>query len=159
MAKTKITKALKEKAKECALSGLTHAQTAIALGISRSTLYTKNYIDILDTIKEAENDLRIDVAQDLRTASNNGEVTAQIFLAKRLNLFSASYKMPQIKSVKTALTQISRINADLASGLIPLELSNSLIKNISEYLKAYELSKLSESVSEIQAQLDEQKKF
>ena len=109
----------------------------------------------MDTIRDAEDELRRDIAEDLKTASNNGEVSAQIFLAKRLGLYATSYKMPQIKSTKSALAQISRINSDLASGVIPFELASTLIKNIETFLKAYEVNILQEELQELKDQFEE----
>jgi len=58
--------------------------------------------------------------------------------------------MPQIKTVKTALTQISRINSDLASGELNAELANNLIKNISLFLKAFELNDIEKRLIELE---------
>ena len=146
--KSKITPKLIKDAKEYALSGFTHRQIAKSLNISPTTLY-KN-VDIMNTINKAEDELRRDIAQDIRTSSNNGEVSAQIFLSKRLNLYSTTYKMPQIKTVKTALTQISRINSDLANGVLPVELANNLIKNIDLFLKAFEVNELEKRIEQLE---------
>lgn len=133
------------KAREYALNGFTHRQIAKSLGISHSTLYANS--DIMDTIRKAEDDLREKIANDIIHSSSKGEVSVQIFLTKRLNLFSVSYKMPQIKSISSALTQLARINADLASGELPIELANNLIKNIELFMKAYEIHELEERIT------------
>lgn len=151
MGKSKVTPKLIAEAKELALNGFTHRQIAQSLRISPTTLYKS--VDLMDTIRDAEDDLRRDIAEDLKTASNNGEVSAQIFLAKRLGLYATSYKMPQIKSTKTALAQISRINSDLASGVIPFELASTLIKNIEVFLKAHEAYVTDVRIAEIEQQL------
>lgn len=138
--KKKITPKLIAEAREFALSGFSHLQIMKCIGISNSAFYKNE--ELLHTIREAEAELRQQIADDIRNSSNMGEVSAQIFLSKRLNLYHTSYKMPQIKSVKTALTQIARVNADLANGNIPPELASSLIKNIETFIKAYEVSDL-----------------
>ena len=151
MAKLKITPKFIAEAKGLALNGFTHRQICQSLKISPTTFY--KHTNLVDTIREAEDDLRRDIAEDLKTASNNGEVSAQIFLAKRLGLYATSYKMPQIRSTKTALAQISRINSDLASGVIPFELATTLIKNIEVFLKAYEVNVINDRLQEIEEEL------
>lgn len=141
-----------EEVREYTLNGFSHSQTARALNISRSTLYVKS--DIMDTIKKAEFELRQQVAKDILSSSNGGEVTAQIFLSKRLNLFSVSYEMPQVKDMKTALQQINIINQDLASGEIPSELANNLIKNIGLFIKTYESSELEKKLDNLEEKLN-----
>lgn len=150
--KKKITPKLIELARELSLAGFTHRQIAKSLNISPTTLYAN--ADIMNTIKEAEDILRINIANDIRNSSGKGEVSAQIFLSKRLNLFTTSYKMPQIKTVESALTQISRINSDLASGLIPQELANNLIKNCLAFVNAFEVNELAKEIEEIKERLD-----
>ena len=154
--KKKVTPKLIAEAREYALSGFTHRQICLSVGISPATFY--KHIDLVNTIRQAEDDLRRDIAEDIKTSSNNGEVSAQIFLAKRLGLYSTSYKMQQIKTTKAALSQISRINADLASGIIPQELAAALIKNIEIFLKAFELNEIDIRVSEIEEQLKDRKR-
>ena len=152
----KVTPEFIERAEQLALRGFSHSQIYKHLNIASSTFYSN--AELVSTIRKAEDTLRIDIADDLKTASNNGEISATIFLAKRLGLFATSYKMPQIKSIKTALTQISRINQDLANGTLPSELASALIKNISEFIKAYEVTELAQSIAEIQEQLNDKKK-
>ena len=155
MAKKKIYDL--EMVKSLAMSGHTHLQIAKALNISKTTLYARS--DISDAIKEAETDLRQKVAQDLLDRSGSDLSSASsIFLAKRLNLYSTTYHMPQIRSVKSALTQISRVNSDLASGTIPSELASALIKNIQTFLSAYETNELEIRVEQIEKTLQERKK-
>ena len=140
--------------KDLALSGFTHRQIAKTLNISPTTLYKRT--DIMDTIKAAESELRIKVANDIKKSCESGEVAAQIFLSKRLNLFSVSYKLPQVKTIKAALTQINKINSDLAAGLIPYELAAALIKNLEIYIKGYELSELENRLTKLEEALNEE---
>ena len=142
--KKKITPALIAEARELAKDGFSHLQIAKSIGVASSTLYADS--EMMDTIYEAEMELRKEIANDIRNSSNNGEVSAQIFLSKRLNLHHTSYKMPQIKTVKSAMSQISRINSDLASGALPTELATSLIKNIETFIKAHEVNVLEERI-------------
>ncbi len=146
----KVTPKLIAKAKEYALCGFSHLQIAKSVGIANSTLYADS--NLMDTIREAESELREQIANDIKASSGSGEVSAQIFLSKRLNLYQTQYKMPQIKSVKTALTQISRVNSDLADGTLPPELANNLIKNIETFIKAYEVSTLEERIIALENQ-------
>ncbi len=152
----KVTPEFIERAKDLALRGFSHNQIYKHLGIASSTFYSNP--ELMSTIRSAEDDLRIDIADDLKTASNNGEVSASIFLAKRLGLFATSYKMPQIKSIKTALTQISRINTDLASGELPPELASALIKNIDSFLSAFQTNVQDKRIAEIEEMLSERNK-
>ena len=146
--KKKVTPEFIAEAKELALSGFTHLQIQKSLGISHTTFYA--HPELIATIREAEQELRLAIVNDIKSSSNNGEVAAQIFLSKRLNLFTTSYKMPQIKTVKSALTQISRINADLANGVLPPELANNLIKNIDTFIKAFEVSELEKRIEALE---------
>ena len=141
-----------------AASGMSTRQIAAALGIARSTLYKK--ADIVDTIKDQQQQLRLKVAKDLlkRSSSDLGS-SATIFLAKRLGLYSCEYDMPQIRSIKSAVKQISRVNSDLAAGTVTSELATHLISNLTAYIRAYEVSELAESVAAIQQQLDDQKGY
>ena len=135
--------------KKLASCGYSNLQIAEAVGISKTYLY--NTVAITDTIKEAQAELRQKIAQDLIDRSETDSTsTASIFLSKRLNLFATTYKMPQIKSVKSALTQISRINSDLASGSIPPELANNLIKNIETFIKTFEVSELEKRIERLE---------
>ncbi len=142
--KKKITPTLIAEARELAKDGFSHLQIAKSIGISSSTLYADS--DMMDTIRGAEDELRREIANDIRNSSNNGEVSAQIFLSKRLNLHHTSYKMPKVISVSGAMSQISRINSDMAAGLLPLELGNTLIKNLETYLKAFEVNELEQRI-------------
>jgi len=154
--KKKVTPEFIAEARDLSLSGFTHLQIQKSLGISHTTFYA--HPELIDTIREAEQELRLDIVNDIKSSSNNGEVAAQIFLSKRLNLFTTSYKMPQIKTVKSALVQISRINADLANGVLPPELASSLIKNIDTFIKAFEVSELAKEVENIKELLEVQRK-
>lgn len=149
--KKKINAEVVAKAREYALQGFTHLQIAKSIGVSSSTLYADS--EMMDTIRSAEDELRRTIAQDIQNSSRNGEVAAQIFLSKRLNLFSASYKLPQIKTIGSALNQIARINSDLANGVLPVELANNLIKNIECFMKAYELNDLEKRIEELEKEV------
>ena len=147
--KKKITPELIAKAREFALMGFSHLQICSSIGISSSTFYADS--DMTDTIKEAEAELRAKIAKNIQDSADVGEVSAQIFLSKRLNLYGTSYKMPQIKTVSSALEQIARINKDLANGMLPPELANNLIKNIDTFVKTFEVSELEKRILALEA--------
>ena len=87
--KSKITPKLMTKAGKLAKNGFTVSQIAKSLLVSRSALYSNQ--DIMDTIKEAQSELRESIANDILLSSKSGEVASQIFICKRLNLFSNEY--------------------------------------------------------------------
>jgi len=152
--KKKITPELIAIARDLASSGFSHLQIMKSVGISSAAFYRN--IELVTTIREAENELRQQIALDIKSSSQNGEVSAQIFLSKRLNLYGTSYKMPQIKTVKSAMNQISRINSDLANGVLPPELANNLVKNIEVFVRAHEVNELALEIEAIKERLDNQ---
>jgi len=146
--KKKITPKLIADAKDLSLKGFSHTQIMKCTGISRTAFYAD--ANLLNTIYKSEAELRKKISDAPVSKIEDGSETSIIYLAKRLSLFHTSYVMPQIKSTKTALEQISRINSDLASGILPPELATSLIKNIEVFLKAFDASELEQRLTALE---------
>lgn len=151
--KSKITPALISKAKRLAKAGFSHKQIYETLGISYTTFY-KN-VELVETIKKAENELREKVSNALlERAVNNDDTTALIFLAKRLNLFSNNGLDITVNSTETALKGLSQlINAN-----IPIEQKNSIKAIIEAYIKGVETVELDKRITKLEELLKNENK-
>lgn len=142
--KTKITKELILEAEGLAEAGFSHKQIYQAIGLSHTAFYEN--VELLETIKKAENELREKVSNSLmEKAVNKDDTTALIFLAKRLNLFSGDINI-SLDNPRSALKSLETLsNADIS-----LEHKNALKGIINDYLKAYELIELEQRIEKLE---------
>jgi len=146
--KPKVTKELLEVAYDLSIKGFNDKQIIEAIKISKSLFYIN--MELLDTIKRGRRELRLLVSQSLlNNAIDINNPTAQIFLAKRLNLFSEDISI-DLSSPKTAIKSLECI----ANANISIEHKNSLKSIIGEYLKAYEVVELEERISVLEKNQD-----
>lgn len=141
--KSKITKQLIDEAYKLSKGGFSHKQIYNSLGISHTLFYAN--IELVETIKKAERELRIEVSNTLLENAVNGDTTSMIFLAKRLNLFSSDINI-ELKDSRSALVALNEIiNAN-----IPLEQKNSLKSVVETFLKAYETTELEKRIESLE---------
>jgi len=142
--KPKITTKAIATAQELASKGFSHKQIMEALGISRTAFYTNE--NLINTVKQAQDDLRTRVADALIEKAVSLEDTASlIFLSKRLNLFSSDANI-NLKTPQDALESLER----LGNANIPIEQTNALRAIIGDYFKAYETTQLETRLNEIE---------
>lgn len=139
----KITPETIKAAYELAANGINNKQIIEALNISKSAFYAN--VDLMDAIKKAKSELRSKVSNALLEKATTGDTTAQIFLAKRLNLFSEDMSI-DLSSPQTALNSLEEI----ANANISLEHKNSLKGIVSDYIKAYEIIELEKRITALE---------
>lgn len=124
-------------------AGVSNKQIIEALGISKSAFYADK--DIVDTIKKGKSELRKKVSDALLSKATDGDTTALIFLAKRLNLFSEQFQLELTSPQKALESYKTLTDADIS-----IEHKNSLRAILSDYFKAYEVTEIEQRVAKLE---------
>lgn len=149
--KSKLTNNLIESAEKLALRGFTDKAICNALQLGYSTLYTKPYIELLETIKKARSEAKEQILQDLLSRSKtDSSSAASIYLAKKLKVFEPVYTTTKPKSLNEALARIENIYEDVADGTLNSDKGDKLINYLNSYIKAYEISNLEERLQKLE---------
>ena len=134
--KTTITSTLIAQAGDLASAGYNNTHIAQTLDVSTSTL--RNNKSLKSVLLASRATLKDKVSKAVIKSIEDGETITVLSLAKRYSLFSSDYTLSRPKTTKQALAQITKINQDTASGEIPIELAQFLIKNTLSFIKALE---------------------
>jgi len=138
---------------ELAGTGYNNVSIAQVLEISTSTL--RNNKSLKSVLLKNRATLKEKISKAVIKNVEDGETTTALSLAKRYSLFSTDYTLSRPKTTKQALAQITKINQDTASGEIPIELAQFLIKNALSFIKALETVDHNERLERIEKLIEE----
>lgn len=147
MTRTTITDEIIAQAEALAGAGYNNTQIAQTLELGASTL--RNNKALKSVLLQARATLKEKVTKSVLANLEAKEINTTLILMKRYNLFGVDYKISRPKSPQQALQQITKINQDLASGSVPSDLAQQLIKNTLSYIKAFEAVEIHADILEI----------
>ncbi len=134
-------KELKKQVEMLAEKGYSITIICEATGVSRSSMYTEPYKDILDTIKKARTVAKMQVIDTLMKRSDE-DTTALIYLSKSLKVFEDYYPTETPKNIIDALSKIKDIYKSVASNELDTSKADKLIHYLDVYIKAYDAKEL-----------------
>jgi len=147
--KSKVTPELIATAQELARAGFNDKQIQESLKISKSLMYSK--MELMDTIKEARQELRMNISQSLLTnAKDLNNPTVQIFLAKKLRLYDDTFDSITLKNSDDVIKVVSKLFTAVSNGSISDDKANQLKSIIDTYTKAYELNELENRITKLE---------
>jgi len=160
MAKSKLTPQLKKRALKLSKMGFSDSAICQSVGIAKSTLYSKRYIDLLDTIATVREEAKEEVYKDLLLRSKvDASGTVTMFLADKLKVFSLpTYKLKKPTTVEEALNNISKIIADYGEGLLDDKRAEKLVSFNQAYLKSRETHIIEKQLEEILIRFEDESK-
>lgn len=138
-----------EQLEALAAKGYTARMCFEAIGISESKGYGDK--EIMATIKSGAAKARQKVIDDLMARSEADQSSsASIFLAKQMRIYEEPFPTSTPKSPAEAIKKIGDIYKAVAENRLSGERGTYLIGFIEKYLKAYELSELTERIKALE---------
>ena len=153
--KSKLTPALKKKAVALARRGFNNVVICKTIGISKTTLHSKKYSNVLDAITKEREKMKDKIFADLVYRSETDQsATATVLLSEKLKVFKApTFKLPKPKTPREALDNISRIMEAYAEGTIDGVRADRLASLNEKFVKTYDSAVTDERVTEIEDEL------
>ena len=153
--KSKLTPALKRKAVALARRGFNNVVICKTIGISKTTLHSKKYTDVLNAITKERDKMKDKIFADLVYRSESDQsATASILLADRLKVFKLpTFKLPKPKDPRDALDNLSQIMTAYAEGTIDGVRADRLASLNEKFVKIYDSAVTDERIAEIEKTL------
>lgn len=129
--------------------GLNEAQISESIGMSYAT-FQRNKANFEESLKKGKAELRARVSEALLSKIEEGDTTALIFTAKRLNLFTPSIDAKVPKSVSEAVKELARVYSAHAHGEIGDAQADKLISMLDKFIKGIELSEIEERLTALE---------
>jgi len=149
--KSKLTTKLKDKCIKLAKRGFSDLAICKHVNISKTTLYSTSYSNLLASIKEARADQADKVFDDLIARSENDvSSTATIFLAKQLRVFTPNYVTSKPKTADEASNRIAQIYIDVSNNELDADRGDRLISYLNAFIKSYEISDIESRLEAIE---------
>lgn len=138
-----ITKEMIDEVERLAGLGLNELQISESIGMGYST-FQRNKEHFGEAIKKGKAALRAMVSEALISKMGGGDITALIFIAKRLNLFQSSIMSQPPKTINQAMKELGKVYSSLASGEIGDSQADRLSAILDKLIKGIELHDLDE---------------
>lgn len=145
----KITDKVIATARKLAMNGLNNMQIHNAIDIHSSRFYRSP--ELVKVVREARDELRETIAESLIAQVKDRDVTASIYLSKRLNAFDYGVDIPKVTNAREALAALSIVAEAEATGQIDESKSKRLEGIINSFLKGYELVALEERIEALES--------
>ncbi len=148
--KIEITDAMKAEAERLAALGLNEKQISDSLGMAYSS-FQKHKAHFREPLKKGLAQLRERITASLLEKIDDGDTTALIFTAKRLNLFSDSLDSATApQTAREAVKELSRIYQAVASGEVAEHQGEKLAAMVEKIIKAVEVGELEERITALE---------
>lgn len=138
-----ITQQMIDEVERLAGLGLNELQISESIGMGYST-FQRNKERFGEAIKKGKATLRATVSGALISKMSGGDVTALIFIAKRLNLFQPSITSQPPKNIGQAMKELGKIYSSLANGEIGDSQADKLTAILDKVIKGIELHDIDE---------------
>ena len=146
-----VTSSMLQEVERLATLGLNESQIAESLGMGYRTFQTKKQ-HFSESLKKGKADLRARVSEALLSKIDEGDTTALIFTAKRLNLFTPSIDAKTPNSIPEALRELASVYSAVARGEVSETVGDKLSGYLERFMKAIELSELETRITELEGQ-------
>lgn len=156
--KIEITPKLLQQAEQLAAKGYPTSLISEALGIGRSTIYTKPYQDIIDAIKKGRTAAKMIIIDTLMARSiSDMSPTALIFLTKQLKVFDTYFATSKPNSAAEAVGRIAGIYEAVSRNELEADKGDRLVAYLQSYIKGLEVSELEQRLNELEKRLSNDK--
>lgn len=146
-----VTSSMLQEVERLATLGLNEAQISESLGMSYTAFQSKKS-HFSESLKRGKAELRARVSEALLSKIDEGDTTALIFTAKRLNLFTPSIDAKTPSTIPEALRELASVYSAVARGEVSEAVGDKLSGYLERYMKAIELTELEERIQQIEGQ-------
>lgn len=137
-----------EQVKQLACQGYNVKTIAEVVGICRSLAYEN--LDFMDAYKKGRQELTDSLAKSMLSKAVAGDVTTQIFLAKRLGLFEKSQPQIKLQSAEDALKAFEEVfNADIS-----VESKNALKSVLESFTRTLGITEQDRKIRELETMFE-----
>lgn len=143
-----ITQQMIDEVERLSAIGLNESQISESIGIGYSTFqrYKEHFEEAL---KKGKTTLRERVSTVL-LSKIEGDTTALIFIAKRLNLFQPSIEAKAPKTIKQAMEELTAVYSAHARGEITENQADKMVSILDKFIKGIELFEIEERLKIIE---------
>lgn len=147
-----ITEEMIDEVEKLAGMGLNESQISESIGMGYST-FQRNKERFGEAIKKGKATLRTRVSDALLAKMDTGDITALIFISKRLNLFQSSIMTKPPQTIKQAMKELAIVYAAHARGEITEGQADKLSAMLDKFIKGIELSEFDDRLKALEEKL------
>jgi ASC-1-like (ASCH) protein len=129
--------------------GLNEAQISESIGMGYRTFQTKKH-HFSEALKKGKAELRARVSEALLSKIDEGDTTALIFTAKRLNLFTPSIEAKTPATIHEALKELTSVYSAVARGELSEATGDKLAGYLERFMRAIELSEFEDRLLKLE---------